>query len=205
MVKDDLSVPEKPIKKTWEWVEEKAKDKRAVWWLSWYSFLETVILPVPTDIFLGVMVLANRTRAIFLTFITTITSVLGAAVGYMIAALFFAVIVGPLIELFGMSEAVAQATPALLEYAFIAILLGAFTPFPFTPVVFASGFLNVDFFVFIVATLIGRSIRYALVSVLTVVFGPPILAHLSGLSKKHAVLVTLGATVLVVALYLLIT
>lgn len=199
------SAADAPIKKTWEWVEEKAKHKHATWWLGWYSFLETVILPVPTDIFLAIMVLANRSRAIFLTFITTLTSIIGAAVGYMIAALFFTVVAGPLISFFGMEEAVAHAATTLEGYTFIAVLLGAFTPFPYTPVVYAAGFLHVDFIAFIVASIIGRSLRYALVSIATLLFGATVLAHLSRLSTRSTAIVAIVAGVVAVIAYALIS
>lgn len=189
---------EKPIKQTWEWIEERARHPRAVWWLGWYSFLETVLLPVPTDIFLAIMVLANRARAAFLTLVTTVTSIAGAAIGYWVAAFFFTLVAAPLISFFGMEDAVLGAAETLQGYTFIAIFLGAFTPFPYTPVVFAAGFLRVDFVAFIAASIAGRSIRYAIVALLTLVFGSAVLAHLSKLSRR-SVLIT---TVLILAAFL---
>ena len=50
-------------------------------------------------------------------------------------------------------------------------LMGAFTPVPYTLVGMAAGFVKANLAVFIVASVVGRSIRYAIVGYLIYYYG----------------------------------
>jgi len=183
----------------WEWFQEKAKSKHAEWWLGTYSFFETVILPFPTDPFLAVMVLVNRSRALWLTFWTTLTSFLGSVFLYGVTVFFYHFLVEPLVVTFGMESIVAQVSAQVSSYTFVTVLFGAFSPFPYTPVVIAAGLLRVDFIAFCFGAFLGRALRYTLVSVLTLFFGVTLLKRVGRIATVATVVL-----VAIAALYFLI-
>ncbi|PIR85258.1 hypothetical protein COU15_01675 [Candidatus Kaiserbacteria bacterium CG10_big_fil_rev_8_21_14_0_10_45_20] len=182
--------------KVWLWVEKKSKHRYAWWYLGAYSFLESspILLP-PTDIFLGIMVLANKARALMLALFTTITSTIGGIAAYVASAFFFQIVAEPIIVWMGMTEQVAKASLFLNEYTFLATILGALTPFPYTPVAFAAGFLQVHFFTFVVATFIGRMVRYGALALIVYFFGMAILPRCGKYANRILGIIVIGAVV----------
>jgi len=66
-----------------------AKHRHAERYLAGVSFAESSFFPIPVDVMLAPMVLSNKEKAWRLAFITTIMSVLGGMLGYLIGAYFF--------------------------------------------------------------------------------------------------------------------
>ena len=83
----------KYIKYLYNWTLRKAGHAKAHWFLAFISFIESSIFPIPPDIILIPMILSNRTRAWFFATICTISSVLGAVVGYLIGLFLFDTII----------------------------------------------------------------------------------------------------------------
>lgn len=169
-----------------EWFRGKAQTPHARAWLGTYSFLEALILPFPTDVFLALLVYADRKRAVWLTTLTTLTSVLGAMAGYGLAFFFYDIAVAPLASHIGLAQ-VLEIAEHLDSVAFIAVFLGALTPFPFTPVVFAAGLLHVNFFTLILASFFGRAIRYSLVTIITLFFGVTVLPRFGRIATTFTI------------------
>lgn len=190
-------------KERWEWFKERAQTRHARMWLGAYSFFETIIIPFPTDPFLAIMVHADRARAVWLTVWTTLTSVLAAAVGYAVAFLAFNVLVAPFAAQLGIEGDIARAAESVDQFTFLATFIGAFTPLPFTPVIFAAGFLKVNFFSFVLATLVGRGIRFAMVTLVTYFFGVAVLSRLSKLTTQATVVIVL-ALLLIAAVFIVL-
>ena len=180
----------------WAWFEAQMQTRYAERWLAVYSFFEAVILPFPTDIFLALMVFANRARAVWLTILTTLSSLAGAIVLFFITVFFNEVILQSLIQSAGLEESVVQASAAIQGVAFVAIFLAAFTPIPYTPAIIAAALLNVNFGVFVLASIAGRGIRYSVVSLFVYFFGIALLPRLKRVSTvATAVVVSVLALV----------
>lgn len=197
------TAPEVNPPKVESWIQRKAKEKSVLWWLGLYSFLESspILLP-PTDIFLAAAILLNRARTITFTVFTTLTSVLGGIAAYFFAAFFFSAVAEPMIAFFALEEEVAAASIILNEYAFVATLIGALTPIPYTPVAFAAGFLHVNVVTFILATFIGRAVRYSAVAAIVYVFGKLILPRIPQVSARTSLFVVLGVVVVTILYFL---
>ena len=189
------------VKERWEWFRERAQTRHARMWLGVYSFFETIIIPFPTDPFLAIMVHADRARAVWLTVWTTLTSTLAAAVGYALAYLAFNILVAPFAAQLGIEGDIARAAESVNQFTFFATFIGAFTPIPFTPVIFAAGFLKVNFFSFVLAAFVGRGIRYALVTLVTLFFGIAVLSRLSKLTTQLTFAIVI-AVVLIALLFI---
>ena len=82
----------KVLRKLYNWTLKKSNHPQAVWFLSAISFIESSIFPIPPDIILIPMVLANKFKAWLYAFMCTISSVLGGILGYIIGAFFYSTI-----------------------------------------------------------------------------------------------------------------
>ena len=66
-----------------------SRHPKAPWILGGLSFIESSFFPIPPDVMLAPMSLAQPQRAWWFATITTVTSVLGGLFGYWIGATFF--------------------------------------------------------------------------------------------------------------------
>ena len=92
------------LRKLYDWTIEKSKSPKAVWFLSLVSFTESSIFPIPPDILLIPMIIANRAKAWFYAFACTISSVLGGVIGYAIGYFFYNSIGILIVEAYGLSN-----------------------------------------------------------------------------------------------------
>ena len=73
------------IKKIINFVLDQSSRPGAIYLLFTWSFVEAwFIIPIPPDALLIPMSIANRSRAYFYAYMTTISSVIGGLVGYLI-------------------------------------------------------------------------------------------------------------------------
>ncbi len=130
-------------------------------WLGIISFTESIFLPFPTDIFmmLTLLVRNNAERWVYYATLTTITSVLGGVAGYLLSFWLFDVFGYSFISLLGLEAQFDQTRLYLEENVFIFTFIGAVTPLPFKVFVIAAGFMKVNFLTFLLASVLGRSVR----------------------------------------------
>lgn len=151
-----------------EWV----RSPHSQWTLALLSFGESVLLPIITDPFLVAIILADRARWIRYTIITIISSVVGGVTAYYLGALFFDVVGVWLLDVLALANTFDDVTIRLAEAGFWFVFLGAVTPIPYKIVALASGFVFLPIWIFIIASLIGRTIRFAITGYLSYMFGP---------------------------------
>src|SRR5690242_21742989 len=77
------------LRRLYAWMMRNAQGRHAWAGLAAFAFAESSFFPIPADVMLVPMVLANRRRAYLLALWCTLFSVLGGALGYMIGAFFF--------------------------------------------------------------------------------------------------------------------
>ena len=146
-----------------------SKHKNAPLFLFLVSFSESSFFLVPPDVLLAPMCLANRKKSFHFAALTTIASVIGGLLGYLIGSFAF-----NLIEPFVMSH-YSNAYQITLEwfeeYGFWAILIAGFTPIPYKVFTIAAGVAHMAFIPFIVGSVIGRGARFFLVATLIYVIG----------------------------------
>jgi len=153
---------------------------RAPWYLGGLSFAESTFFPVPPDVMLAPMTLARPDHWFRLALITTVASVLGGIVGWLMG--YFAVeLVMPMIEQAGYSDAYERAQAWFLEWGFWAVLLAGFSPIPYKIFTIAAGVLSLNLPLFILASCLGRGGRFFLVARLVSWGGPSVEARV----KQH--------------------
>ena len=152
-----------------------AGHKSSKYYLAIVSFVESSFFPIPPDVMVIPMVISKKTdfKKIFL--ITTIFSVLGGMLGYVIGAFFFE-FGAQIMSLYGYENKLNNLKESLIRndsfYAWLGILfLAGFTPLPYKVFTIASGLIGFNFLIFILISLISRGLRFFLVSYLSYKFG----------------------------------
>jgi len=135
------------------------------------SFFEGALpLPILADPFLVAAILVNRAEVTKLIVVTTLSSVAGGIFAYFTAVLFFDLMMQwmtpDMVEQF-QSLIVSNKSSTLML-----TLVGAITPVPYTLVAWVVGVLKGSLITFIVASIFGRGIRYAIVGYSAYLFGP---------------------------------
>lgn len=127
------------------------------------SVSEATVFPVPPDVMLAPMVLADRQAAWRLALLTTVASVLGGLIGYLIGYLAIEAVM-PLIERVGYVDAYQAAVEAFNRFGVWFVILAGFSPIPFKIITIAAGALGMPVAGFFAGALIGRSARFYLVA-----------------------------------------
>ena len=142
-----------------------SRHRHAERYLIGMSVAEATFFPIPPDVMLAPMVLANRSKAWRLAFLTTLASVVGGLVGYLIGWLAFEAVF-PLIERIGYDDTYQTAVEAFEKYGLWLVVVVGFTPIPYKIITIAAGALLMPLPAFILASFIGRGARFFLVAVL---------------------------------------
>ena len=136
------------------------KGKKSARYLYAISFSESIFFPIPTDTFLIPMALANRDKAISLGLYTTLFSVIGGAVGYLIGLFFFDTIGINIIESFNLMDKFKSFSSSVNKYGYLFIFIAGFTPIPYKIAAITSGVTGVSFPIFIIFSLFSRGLRF---------------------------------------------
>ena len=147
-----------------EYVLHQAAKPAAVYFLFIWSFVEAwFIIPIPPDVILAPMTLAKPSKAFFYANITTISSILGGCVGFIIGmfAIDYAMGVINTLNLQGYYD---QALEWFSVWGSAVILIAGFTIIPFKVFTIMAGAMKMNFFLFLLAATLSRGARFHLVS-----------------------------------------
>ena len=158
----------------YDWVMRLAAHERALPALAVISFLESSVFPIPPDVMLIPMVLADRARAFRIALVCTVASVLGGLLGYAIGYYLFETLGEWVVRTYGMQAGLAAFRAGFDEYGTWIILIKGLTPIPYKLVTIASGAAHFDLFTFVWASILTRGLRFFLVAALLWKFGEPI-------------------------------
>jgi membrane protein YqaA with SNARE-associated domain len=169
-----------------------ARHRYAVWYLSGLSFAESSFFPVPPDVMLAPMSMAQPARAWRYAAITTLASVLGGLLGYFIG--FFAFdLIQPWLQESHYWDKYLHARNWFETWGFWAILVAGFSPIPYKVFTIAAGTLAMTMPLFVIGSILGRGGRFFLVAGLMAWGGP-------GMEQKLRIYVErLGWLVIVLA------
>lgn len=140
-----------------------ARLPRAPWYLAALSFCESSFFPIPPDVMLAPMSLAKPNQAWRFAFITTLASVLGGLLGYFIGITMFDVI-EPHLKASHYWEAYQTAVIWFKDWGFWAIFIAGFSPIPYKVFTIAAGTLSMALIPFVIASAIGRGMRFFMVA-----------------------------------------
>jgi membrane protein YqaA with SNARE-associated domain len=132
-------------------------------YLAGLSFAESSFFPIPPDVMLAPMSLATPKRAWFFASLTTLASVLGGLLGYLIG-LFAFDLIQPFLHDWGYWSAYEKSKGWFDEWGFWAIFLAGFSPIPYKIFTITAGVISMALMPFILASAIGRGARFFLVA-----------------------------------------
>jgi len=142
-----------------------SRHRHAPWYLGGMSFIESSFFPVPPDVMLAPMCLAQPHRAWHLALLTTLTSVAGGLMGYVIG--YFAIdALLPWLQESRYWPAYQTAVEWFGQWGFWAVFIAGFSPIPYKVFTIAAGALSMALVPFTIASLIGRGARFFLVAAL---------------------------------------
>lgn len=166
------------LRRLYDWVIRLASSPRAIPAMGAVAFAESSFFPIPPDVMLIPMVLANRTKAFRIALVCTVCSVLGGLLGYAIGYWVFETVGEWLIKAYGMQAGLAKFRAGFAEYGTWIILIKGLTPIPYKLVTIASGAAHFDLFTFVWASIVTRGARFFIVATLLWKFGEPIRAFI---------------------------
>lgn len=174
------------LQRLYQWTMDKAAHPHAEAWLALVAFVEASFFPIPPHPMLGLMCLANPQRAVRYALICTLASVAGGVLGYGIGYFLYESIGTWLLGILGLTEAFPKAACYLREFGTEIILVKGATPIPFKLLTITAGFIQMNLFSFLWASLASRAFSFMLVGILFKLFGAPIKAFID----KYLVWVT---------------
>jgi membrane protein YqaA with SNARE-associated domain len=154
----------KLIRRMYDWTLELAETKYALWALAAVAFTESSFFPIPPDLLLIPMCIAERRRSFFYAAVCTVASVIGGLAGYAIGAWFYDEWGAKIIHFYGMDASFETIKAKYLEYGGWIILAKGMTPIPFKILTILSGVMRLSLPVFVVSSIGARSMRFFLVA-----------------------------------------
>lgn len=162
------------LKFLYNWTLSLARHRNAIFALAVVSFLESSIFPIPPDVLMIGMIIAQPNRAFIIAFVATIFSVAGGLAGYWIGQEAFETLGRPILEFYGKENYFSEFQTRYNEWGAWAVLIAGVTPFPYKVITILSGATGLSLTVFMVASVIARALRFFLVAFLLWKFGNPI-------------------------------
>lgn len=138
------------------------------------AFAESSFFPVPPDILLIALAISIPSRSFKFASVCAAGSVLGGILGYGIGLYGYETIGRPIVDFYHGQKVMDKVKLWYDQYGFWGILIAAITPIPYKVFTIASGVFSFDFWMFVTASIIGRSARFFVVAGLIWKFGPAI-------------------------------
>ena len=139
-----------------------ARTRYAVCVLSAVSFVESFVFPIPPDLLLIPLSISNPRKAYYFAMLTTIFSVLGGVIGYLVGVYFSDLFLSTLSWMFD-EKSVEITIDWMTEWGVMVVLISGFSPIPYKIFTVASGVTGLAFIPFLIASFLGRGIRFFLI------------------------------------------
>jgi membrane protein YqaA with SNARE-associated domain len=190
------------LRRLYDWVLSWADTPYGMAALALLAFAESSFFPIPPDVLLIALVMGDRTKAFKFAAVCSVASLLGGIAGYAIGwgiwqsvdQYFFSYVPGFSEEKFLNVQQIYE------RWDFWVIFIAAFTPIPYKVITVTAGVFGINFFMFMLASAIGRSARFFLVSGLLYLYGEPIKEFID---RRFNVLTIIFAILLVGGFYLI--
>lgn len=174
------------MRKLYDWMMRAAGDERAPKALAAVSFAESSFFPIPPDVMLVPMVLANREKAWWYATVATVASVIGGLFGYAIGYFLFDIIGQPILRFYGKADSFQTFVDLFNTWGVEILIVKGMTPIPYKVLTIAAGVAKMNLGWFVAASIVARAMRFYLVVGLLYFFGEPIRDFI----EKRLVLVT---------------
>jgi len=193
------------LRRLYDWVLGWADSPHAGTGLFLLAVIESSVFPIPPDVLLIALALAQPLSALRYALFASVGSVLGGMVGYAIGHLLWQFLSGFFFDYVpGFSvQGFAEAQGLFAEYGFLVVFAAGFTPIPYKLITIGAGVFDLSFPVFVLASVVGRSSRFFLLAWLLRHYGRPVRIFIERYFNALALAVTLLLALCVIALRLL--
>ena len=164
---------QKLIHKTYDTMLSLSAKDHAMLFLFLVAFAESSFFPIPPDVMIIPMVLATPQKAWRIAGLATFASVIGGYFGYIIGSCFFDLIAKPLLEMYNALNQFKEFENYYHLYGAWIVFGAGITPFPYKIITIASGVVHLFLFIFTIASILARGIRFFLVAWLLKKYGAP--------------------------------
>jgi membrane protein YqaA with SNARE-associated domain len=182
------------LRRLYDWTLSLASGRHAEKTLAGVSFVESSFFPIPPDILLIPMIIAQPERAWRLATIATVSSVIGGFFGYAIGYFLFEAVGQPILQFYGIVDKYDELRHLFDEWGAWIIIVKGMTPIPYKFLTITSGALHFDLAVFALASVVSRGLRFFLVAALLWKFGAPIRDFIE---KRLTLVLTLSLVILI--------
>jgi len=179
------------------------KSKYAIYIMCLLAFSEAIFFPIPPDLLLIPLAIINYQKVFFLAFLTTLFSVLGGCIGYLIGNLFFDQIGSQILSWLDMTKQFSIFSNNYNKNGILAVLLGGFSPIPYKLIAIISGTTSMPFLDFLWASIISRGLRFYLLAVLIYIFRDSAKQIVNKYFNIVLIIITLIFLLLIIGLYLI--
>lgn len=162
------------LRKLYDYTMSLAATRHAEKGLAGVSFIESSLFPIPPDVLLIPMVLAERAKWLRYAFVCTLASVAGALLGYLIGAILYEAVGAPILRFYGQEDKFQEIAAWYNRWGGWGVFFAAITPFPYKVLTIFSGATGLNLTLFVLVSIVGRGLRFFLVAGLLYWFGPPI-------------------------------
>lgn len=148
------------------------------------AVLEGCLFPAPTEALFAALALARPRRSALLAAVATAGSVTGGVLGYLAGAALWDPVARPVLAWWGLEGGVSVVAAAYRRHLPLALLTSGYTPIPYLLYAYAGGSLGVPFLPFVLWSLAGRGIKFALLATATRWLGPPLRRLVSRIAAR---------------------
>ncbi len=183
-----------------------AGHKNSNYYLGLVSFIESSFFPIPPDVMIIPMVIAKKKEFIKIFLIASVFSVLGGILGYLIGYLFLDLAMY-VIEFYNYEDKVENLKSSMSKgsgfLAWLSILfLAGFTPLPYKAFTISSGLIAFNLPIFIIVSLVSRSLRFFIVAFLSYKFGELFTEYMNKHGSKWFTVIGILIVIIFVLIYL---
>ncbi len=189
-----------PLRRLYHWVIAWADRPGGPVALTAIAFAEASFFPIPPDVLLIPLALGRPTRALWFATLTTVGSVAGAMLGYLIGSSLYHSIGRPILEFYNLTAQYDAIGRLYADNLLLSLGTAGFTPIPFKVFTIAAGGFAVSFPAFVAISAVSRGARFFLVGILIAAFGE----RIRGFIERYFNLLTILFVIALVGGFLLV-
>ncbi|MBM9538392.1 YqaA family protein [Desulfobulbus alkaliphilus] len=159
------------LHRLYDWCMKWIQTPAGIWTLFLIAVAESSFFPIPPDVFLIALCVAAPHLSFRFAAICAVGSVIGGMIGYGIGLGFMDTIGQRIMEWYSLHDKYAVVQDLYQRYDAWAVGAAGFTPLPYKLFTITAGAFKVDFFTFVLMSLLSRSARFFLVAALIYKFG----------------------------------
>ncbi len=159
------------VRRLYNWVLSWAHTPYAIPALFLLAFSESSFFPIPPDVLIIALAISLPKRGFYYAFVSSVGSVLGGAFGYLIGLYFMEAVGYNIISFYGLTDSFFHIQQLYRQYDAIAVGIAGFTPIPYKVFTIAAGAFEINFWVFVLASLVSRSARFFLLGGIIYFYG----------------------------------